>query len=155
MIRGIAPYVATSWMAMFYFGLTLGRFLGGFLVMRLTDRQMVRLGQGLMLLGIIIIALPFNALLLPGLLLMGFGASPIFPNILLGTPSRFGVRYNSAMIGFQMSFAYAGISFLPPIFGVVGTTVGYVFFPLFLAVLLGGMITASTMLYRRFPEQSK
>ncbi|MCL2828858.1 MAG: MFS transporter [Oscillospiraceae bacterium] len=155
MIRGVAPYVATGWMAMFYGGLTLGRFLGGFLVMRLSDRQMVRLGQGLMLLGLLIIALPFNALLLPGLLLMGFGASPIFPNILLGTPRRFGVRYNSAMIGFQMAFAYAGISFLPPIFGLVGTTVGYAFFPLFLAVLLGGMIATSTMLYRRFPEQSK
>ncbi|HHU72629.1 MAG TPA: MFS transporter [Clostridiales bacterium] len=59
-IRGISVEVAAKIVSLFYFGITLGRFFSGFLTMKFDNKTLIRLGQGTILLGIIVTILPFG-----------------------------------------------------------------------------------------------
>ena len=61
----------------YFVGITVGRALGGFLTFRLSNTQMIRFGQGIILLGILCLFLPFGTgSALPGLVLIGLGCAP-------------------------------------------------------------------------------
>ena len=89
--RGLDAMTAASWASLFYVGITVGRFFSGFLTMKFNDQQMIRMGQLLNAVGIVLILLPFgNALLPVGLVVAGLGCAPIYPSIIHETPSNFG-----------------------------------------------------------------
>ena len=56
--KGIDAKTAASFAGMFCIGITIGRGINGFIAMRLKDRQMIRMGQAIILIGIIIMFLP-------------------------------------------------------------------------------------------------
>jgi fucose permease len=135
--RGIPPEIAAQWIALYYIGITLGRFLSGFVTIKLNNRQMIRLGQLIIGVGIIVLVLPFgNSTLLPGLFLIGLGCAPIFPSLLHQTPKNFGEEYSQAIIGLQMGSAYIGTSIMPPIFGWLASHISFNIFPVFLGIVL-------------------
>ncbi|MDR0638658.1 MAG: MFS transporter, partial [Spirochaetaceae bacterium] len=71
MAKNIPPEIAAQWIALYYIGITVGRFISGFGTMKLSNRQMIRLGQILIGSGIVVLILPFgNSVLLPGLFMM-------------------------------------------------------------------------------------
>ena len=81
--RGIDPETAASFASMFYLGITLGRFFSGFIAMRLSDNSMIRMGFGIIGLGIVLLFLPFgNLFALLGLVTVGLGCAPVYPCIL-------------------------------------------------------------------------
>ena len=59
--KGVLPETAASFASMFFIGITAGRAISGFVTMKLNDTQMVRLGQGLIGCGVIILFLPLGA----------------------------------------------------------------------------------------------
>jgi fucose permease len=135
--KNISPEKAAQWISLYYIGITFGRFISGFLSMRLSNRQMVRLGQALVACGIIALLLPFgNVLLLPGFFIIGLGCAPIYPSLLHETPKNFGEEKSQALIGIQMASAYIGSMFIPPLFGGLASFSGFYIFPFFLAVIL-------------------
>jgi fucose permease len=135
--RGISPEIAAQWIALYYIGITLGRFLSGFVTIKLNNRQMIRLGQLIIGVGIVVLVLPFgNSTLLPGLFLIGLGCAPIFPSLLHQTPKNFGEEYSQAIIGLQMGSAYIGTSIMPPIFGWLASHISFNIFPVFLGIVL-------------------
>jgi fucose permease len=135
--KNISPEKAAQWISLYYIGITLGRFISGFLSMRLNNRQMIRLGQALITCGIIALLLPFgNVLLLPGFLIIGLGCAPIYPSFIHETPNNFGKDKSQALIGIQMACAYIGSMFMPPLFGQIASFSGFFIFPFFLAVIL-------------------
>ncbi|GHU48563.1 hypothetical protein FACS1894200_05850 [Spirochaetia bacterium] len=137
MQRGIAPEIAAQWIALFYIGITAGRFVSGFITIKLSNRQMVRLGQSLIAVGIVVLALPFeDAALLPGLFLIGLGCAPIYPSLLHETPHNFGKEYSQAIMGIQMASAYIGTTLMPPLFGALASKTSFALFPFFLGLLL-------------------
>ncbi|WP_302627042.1 sugar MFS transporter, partial [uncultured Eubacterium sp.] len=76
--RGLSAETAAGFASLFFIGITVGRAFSGFLTMKLSDIQMIRLGQGLILLGIIFLILPFgNISALLGLIFIGLGCAPI------------------------------------------------------------------------------
>ena len=82
--------------------------------------QMIRLGQGVILLGILLLLLPQGKeIALFGLVLIGLGCAPIYPSIIHSTPEHFGAEKSQAMIGVQMASAYAGTCLMPPLFGLI------------------------------------
>jgi len=145
--RGIGAETAAKWAALFYLGITIGRFLAGFITGKVGAKNMVRGGQALAGLGIIIIMLPFgNHWLLLGLVLVGLGCAPIFPSLLHQTPVNFGEDKSQAIMGMQMAAAYLGTTFMPLLFGFVGAKVGIGLYPLFLmafVVVMWGMVEKS------------
>ncbi len=115
---GIDVETAARWAALFYMGITIGRFFSGFLADRLGDKNMIRLGQMIIFVGIICL---FDArtpyMVLAGLLFIGLGCAPVYPSMIHATPKNFGEENSQALIGVQMGFAYAGTTLMPPIFG--------------------------------------
>jgi len=153
--RGVARETATSWLALYYLGLTIGRFLFGFLALRLHSRGMIRIGQSLIVIGLVVIILPFDQILMPGFILLGLGLAPLFPSYIHSTPSLFGERHTQAMIGLQIVGTHAGVMLLPPLFGLIGRLFGYGLFPVFVGVLLAIIILIVTVLYRHSPSKEE
>jgi fucose permease len=136
MEKNISPETAARWISLYYIGITSGRFISGFLTMKLNNRQMVRLGQAFIACGIIALLLPFDRLLLPGFFIIGLGCAPIYPSLLHETPRNFGSEKSQAIMGIQMASAYIGITFMPPLFGRITSYFSFGIFPLFLGGIL-------------------
>lgn len=135
--RGLAAETAAGFASLFFIGITVGRAAGGFLTMKLNDTQMIRLGQGLILSGIICLFLPFgNITALLGLVLIGLGCAPVYPSIIHSTPEHFGADKSQAMIGVQMASAYVGTCFMPPVFGLIANHISASIFPIYLLAIL-------------------
>lgn len=134
--RNISPENAARWIALFYTGITAGRFISGFLSFKLTNRQMVRLGQCIIACGIASLFLPLNAILSVVFFVIGLGCAPIFPSLIHETPENFGSNYSQTIIGLQMSSAYIGVTIMPPLFGRLAGYLDFSIFPIFLGIIL-------------------
>ena len=135
--KGVPVETAASFGAMFFIGITAGRAISGFLTIKLTDLKMIRLGQALILVGIVIMFLPLNAYTtLAGLIMIGLGCAPIYPCIIHSTPAHFGEDKSQAVIGVQMAFAYTGTLCMPPLFGIIANTITVALLPVYLIILL-------------------
>ena len=156
--------LAASFVALFYFGITFGRFLAGIFSAKWKDEELILGGIAILFLGI---ALLFPAGLSSGkqlfgmelrqvfvilsLLFMGLGCAPIYPAIIHSTPYNFGAENTSALIGKQMASAYIGSLSLPPVFGVLAKNFGTGLFP-FYAVVLG---IAMLYMYKQLLKKTK
>ena len=123
---------AASMGAIFFIGMTSGRFLSGFISEKLGDRKMIRLGSIISVVGIILIAIPFKAVAIAGFVILGLGCAPIYPSIIHSTPIKFGRERSQSIIGIQMAFAYLGTTLMPPLFGIIANHVNISLMPLFL-----------------------
>ena len=154
--RDVSAQEAANWASLFYLGITVGRFLSGFITMQLNDRQMVRLGQVICLVGVLLLFLPLgNTVALTALLLIGLGCAPIYPSFIHATPGNFGKEASPAVIGLQMACAYVGTCLMPPVFGLLADFVSIQLLPVFLLVLLVLMIITAEGLNRRTAQQQK
>lgn len=125
---------------MFFIGITVGCAINGFLAMRMHDESMIRMGQVLILLGIVTVMLPAgDAVALAGLILIGLGCAPIYPCIIHSTPTHFGKDKSQAIIGVQMAAAYIGTMLMPPLFGILANHLSISLLPIYLLVLLAIM----------------
>ncbi len=137
--KGMSAESAAGFAGLFFIGVTVGRFFSGFLTMKFSDSQMIRLGQAIIFLGIVALLLPAgNLAALSGLLLLGLGCAPIYPSIIHSTPENFGRNNSQAVMGVQMAFAYVGTCLMPPVFGLIANGVSVSLFPLYL--LLGFVV---------------
>ena len=147
---GLAEETAASLASLLMLGITVGRLLSGFLTYRLRDEAMVRLGQGIILLGVGIMLLPLGQYsAMAGLLLMGLGCAPIYPCFIHSTPAHFGEDASQAIIGVQMASAYVGICCMPPLFGMLANRLGTGLLPWYVGLLLAAMTAMSERLNRK------
>ena len=131
-----SPEAAASFASMFYIGVTFGRFINGFFAMRFSDRFLIRVGCTMIVVGIGLLCLPFDAAFaLVGFAIIGLGCAPIYPCIIHMTPDVFGKDKSQAMIGIQMAFAYTGFLVMPPLFGVIAEHISISLLPLFQGLL--------------------
>ena len=132
--KGISAERAAVFASLFYIGITAGRFISGFITDKLGDRKMIRLGTVILTCGLLTMLLPFasETVALIAFLLLGFGCAPIYPCIIHATPDNFGAENSGAIIGIQMAAAYIGSTFMPPLFGLLGSSISYSILPLFL-----------------------
>ena len=118
---GETPDIAARWISLYFGGIMVGRIISGFISIKVNDKNMIRGGIAVALLGIIILALPLGKLSAIGLLLIGVGFGPIFPSVLHSVPDRFGADYSADIIGYHMAGAYA-LGFLVQLsFGYIAT----------------------------------
>lgn len=130
--RGIDTITAARFASLFYIGMTVGRFINGFIANKMGDRRMVRIGIIILSCGIVMVALPVNFISLAGLVIIGLGCAPIYPSIIHATPSNFGEENSQAVVGVQMASAYIGATFMPPLFGLIANYVEIGLYPAFL-----------------------
>lgn len=154
--QGVSAETAAGFASLFFVGITAGRFLSGFLTLLLNDTQMIRLGQGLIAVGIITLLLPFGTITsLVGLMLIGLGCAPVYPSIIHATPANFGEDKSQAMIGVQMASAYAGTCLMPPVFGLVANHLGISLLPFYLMLILIVMVFMHERMFFKIQQPNK
>jgi len=135
--RSFTPEAAAGFAGLFYLGVTLGRAINGFLAMRLSDRFLIRMGLGIVTVGLLLVLVPQPTVLcLAGFLLVGLGCAPVYPCIIHMTPSVFGAERSQAIIGVMMAFAYTGWCVMPPLIGFLTQWTDIALLPLYLLSLL-------------------
>lgn len=148
--KGVSSETAAIFASLFYIGITVGRAISGFITMKLNDTQMVRLGQSIIVLGIMAMVLPgSNVLALAGLILIGLGCAPIYPCVIHSTPAHFGADKSQAIIGVQMAFAYIGTMLMPTLFGLIASRISVALLPCYLFAILVIMIIMHELLTKK------
>ncbi|MDO4284779.1 MAG: MFS transporter [Eubacteriales bacterium] len=150
MKQGFSAETAAGYASLFFLGITLGRLASGFVSDSLGDRNMVRIGLGVILIGILVLLLPAgDVFALIGIFCIGLGCAPIYPSLLHATPSHFGAENSQSLMGMQMATAYVGSTFMPPLFGALSGITGLWFYPVYLALFLVLMIAMTEWVNRR------
>ncbi|NCB75019.1 MAG: MFS transporter [Clostridia bacterium] len=146
--KGLSSDAAAKWISMFYLGITGGRFLSGFITMKLSSRSMIRLGQAIALVGTVVLLLPLPTYsIYIGFVLIGLGCAPIYPSLMHTTPENFGREQSQAMMGIQTACAYLGATLAPPLAGLLVERVSVKLYPLLLLTMVVLMIVAVERLY--------
>ena len=155
LIREFETQDAARMVSYYYGGITLGRFVSGILTSHFTNKQLIYGGQGVILIGLATLTLPFQATLFPGFILIGLGCAPIFPSLLHETPRNFGELHSQSIMGMQMASAYIGITLMPLLFGELAAWMGYSMLTWFLGVFLAVQIFFTLDLHRLVAKDSR
>ena len=154
--KGTDAGTAARFASLFYIGITVGRFVCGFVADKIGDKNLIRIGLAVIAAGLVMIMLPveINAVALVGLIVVGIGCAPIYPSVILATPANFGKENSQAIIGIQMASAYVGTTFMPPLFGVIAENINIGLYPFYMAVFAVLMVVCSEMLNKKVSERN-
>lgn len=134
-VKGLGAGTAAQWVSLYFGGITVGRFISGFVSFKMTNTSMIRIGQITALAGAVLLVLPLPAgFSLAGLIILGLGLAPIFPSLLHETPARFGQKHAQTIMGYQMAVAYTGSTLMPPLLGFLASKAGIGVFPVYIVV---------------------
>ena len=113
---------------------------------------MIRLGEAIMVLGVVVMVLPLGQYAaLVGLMLFGLGCAPIYPCVIHSTPTHFGTERSQALIGVQMASAYVGTSLMPPLFGLIAQYLSASLMPVYIGIIMVLMVLMHRRLNRVCP----
>lgn len=137
--RNVSVDMGARWIISYYIGVTVGRFLAGLVADKLNSWNVIKIAEGITLVGVILLMVP-NSIICSviGLFLLGFNAI-LAPNILYLAPESFGVNISQAVTGLEMAIMYVGVLVLPALFGILTKFLPvaiYPFYILFVFVLL-------------------
>lgn len=139
--KQLDPARAADWLSFYFLGITIGRFLSGFVSFKFTNKQLLRIGQIIILSGAVILLVPLPTIFsLIGLLMIGFGCAPVYPSMLHETPVRFGTKHSQTIMGLQLAAGNAGALLLPPVFGFIASHLSVNLLPLFLVAYASFML---------------
>lgn len=135
---GLAASVSGYLVALYYASIMVGRFLSGFVAVRLGNRGLIRLGLFIVSGGLLVMFVAEDVMFLRlGMILMGLGLAPLYPAMMHETPRRFKEDLATRLIGYQVGIAYgggmiitAGLGFLFNLFDLS------IFYPLVLVVIV-------------------
>lgn len=148
--KGVSADTAAKFASMFYIGITVGRALSGFVTMKLNDVQMIRLGEIIIGIGVLVMFLPLGQnVSLAGLIIIGLGCAPVYPCVIHSTPAHFGADKSQAIIGIQMASAYLGTCLMPPVFGLIANHITVALLPVYLLLILAVMIVMHEVLCKK------
>ena len=152
---GISLELAASYGSLFFVGITVGRAVSGFITMKLNDNQMIRLGIGIIFVGIVLMCLPMShEVALAGLIIVGLGCAPVYPCVIHSTPDNFGADKSQAIVGVQMASAYTGNVIMPPLFGLIANHISAALFPVYLLAILVLMFVMHGQLLQRVGKKA-
>ena len=135
-IKNFTSEIAARVVAIYYLGITVGRFISGFISIKLNNKQMIYLGIIITFIGTLLLNfnLSQNLTFIPyGII--GLGLAPIFPAMIHETPNSFGKENSQHIIGYQMAGAYIGASIFPPLFGIIAKVFDIKLYPYYLLLI--------------------
>lgn len=142
--------------ALYYGGITLGRFVSGLASFRFTNKVLIYSGVVLVFVGALSLILANNkTLMMASFVILGLGLSPIFPSMIHDTQKNFGEENAQYVIGYQIAFAYIGGAIFPPLLGFIYANISINLFPytiLILAIILLLSINSLLLLVSKNPK---
>ena len=134
----LSEEIVAAFGSLIFGGLMIGRLISGFIANKIKDKNLIRIGIAVELIGIILICLSLDNFVLTavGFLIIGIGMGPIYPSIQHMAPINFGNDYAAPVIGLQMASAYVGATFMPMVFGHLFQNMGYWVMPIYLLAFL-------------------
>ena len=154
-VKGVSADQAAQYASLFYIGITVSRFLSGFVSEKLGDRKLILTGTAILTCGILLLMIPAaSGVAIAGFIVIGFGCGPIYPCIIHSTPYNFGAENSGAIIGIQMASAYVGSTLIPPLFGLLGNLIGFKILPVYLLVFIILMITMTELTFKVTAQKS-
>lgn len=131
--KGMTSADAAGTVTLYFVGLALGRFLSGVLSKVLTPKKLVILGQTVLGIAVLLLFLPVPPWI--GLLLVGLGIGPIYPNLMHLTPGFFGRETSQSVMGSQMAAASLAFVLTPLVFAPLAQKMGLWLFPVYLIAM--------------------
>ena len=148
-VKGGSADQAAQYASLFYIGITVSRFLSGFVSEKLGDRKLILTGTAILTCGILLLMIPAaSGVAIAGFIVIGFGCGPIYPCIIHSTPYNFGAENSGAIIGIQMASAYVGSTFMPPLFGLLGNKISFSILPVYIFIFFLLMIVMTELTFR-------
>lgn len=142
--------LAANLASLFLLGITIGRALNSFIANKVKDWNIIRLGQLLIFIGIILLFIPNIPIIsIISFAIIGLGCAPIYPSIIHMTPIVFGKENSQAMIGIQMASAYVGSCLMPPLFGLVAQYISISLLPIYGMFLIILMFVMNEMVIKK------
>ena len=129
---GLLESKAASFSSLFFWGMTIGRIMTGFVADKFGDAFMNRVGGVVLILAIILTPIVPVEFFWIVLLLLGLGCATFYPMMMHQTPRLYGVDASPSLIGLQMASAYVGSTLAPPVFGFISKYLGMWIFPLYI-----------------------
>lgn len=149
--RGLGAETAAGIIIFYYMGVALGRLVSGLVAEKIHSWKIVKIGQGVLAIGILTLILPKSILFAgAGFFLIGFGNGPLFPNFNYLTPIIFGEKASPSIIGAQMAIASLTFTTNPILCGFLGQQIGMWILPFYLLIFLIGMIITRLLANRVF-----
>ena len=132
--KGVNPAISAQMVALYFVGLTLGRFVSGLIANKVSAWKIICVSCALQFVAIVLLVIPVNnvALACIGLFFTGFAIGPMYPNMTYLTPIHFGEKLSQAVIGSQMAITYVSVMLSPLLFGLLAEVLGTDVFPYFL-----------------------
>lgn len=144
---GVTIGDAAGYAGLYFIGVTVGRFLSGVFSSAVSDLKMIKIGIIVAGAEIMIITAPLGyESVLAGLVTVGIGCAPVYPNLIHSVPSLFGEERSQAVIGIQIAAGYLGMFSMPPLFGFIADIAGAGAYPYYILVLWIIMILSFRML---------
>jgi fucose permease len=154
--KGFGYGEAALFTSIYFLALTIGRFLSGFLAHVLSPKQLILLGESFILTSVILLIV--NSVSNPAIyyvivFLFGFGAAPIYPNMMFLNNTFYTKKHLSKVISLQMSIGYIGFGLFTPLAGALFDLINITIYPYFILVnsLILLMITARY--FKLFPKR--
>ena len=154
--KGIPIDNAARIITVYFVGMAIGRFLSGVLANKFSCWDLIKFGQIITALAIIILLLPLSVIFSGiGLFMIGLGNGVVFPNVTHMTPENFGRDISQAVIGTQMAFAYLSVMITPPLFGALVELFSINLFSVYLLAMFIVMVAATIFLKVRLKVGEK
>ncbi len=134
---GVEEKIAARWTSYFYLGIMVGRIISGFLSLKIKDKNMIRIGESIVFIGLILLMFNFYIPLMPyALVLVGLGCAPIYPAIIHSTPTRFTEELSPNVMSIQIGCAYLASFAISPLYGVIGKYTSFSYLPYYVLFFL-------------------
>lgn len=144
--KGMAVGFAAKMITLYYVGIAVGRLVAGFLSVKLSEKQLVLLGEAVVGVAILLLMLPLGVgVSAVALFLTGFGISTVYPNLMHITPRLFGEDISQSVMGTNLAAACLGILLAPAMFGLIAQWIGVSLFPYYLAVMFALLLVSSAV----------
>ena len=127
---GVANDIATRWASYFFLGIMVGRFISGFISLKISDKNMIRFGEVILLCGIILLSFKFSISIMPfAVTIIGLGCAPIYPAVIHSTPDKFTKELSPSVMSIQVGCAYIATFAINPLFGIIGKNISWYILP--------------------------
>lgn len=134
--RGYDPRMIGTWLSLYWFSYTVGRFITGMVIDRVSHNLFLRVSMLGTIIGTTLMWLDLSLVAnFVGLVVIGLTMAPVAPTVMGDTPQRVGVLRSPNVIGYQNVGAGLGIAFFPSMAGIFGELVSLEVIPLMLVMI--------------------